>query len=53
VGGLGAAAAPALDRLLELTRDEDSNVRARAAVALGGLGMAAAPALDRLLEHNP
>ncbi len=50
LGGLGPAAAPALDRLLELTRDADEDVRREAAEALRGLGPAAAPALDRLLE---
>ena len=50
LGGLGASAAPALDRLLELIRDEDWSVREAAARALGGLGASAAPALDRLLE---
>ena len=50
LGGLGASAAPALDRLLELSRDEDRGVRWAAAEALGGLGASAAPALDRLLE---
>jgi len=34
LGGLGAAAAPALDRLLELTRNEDREVRRAADVAL-------------------
>ena len=42
MGGLGASAAPALDRLLELTRDEDRYVRGVAAEALGGLGASAA-----------
>ena len=50
LGGLGASAAPALDRLLELIRDESWGVRQAAAEALGGLGASAAPALDRLLE---
>lgn len=34
LGGLGPAAVPALDRLLELTRDEDWDVRRAAAESL-------------------
>jgi hypothetical protein len=53
LAGLGMGwAAPALGRLLELTRDGDASVRWSAAAALKALGPAAAPALDRLLEMS-
>jgi HEAT repeat protein len=50
LGGLGPAAVPALDRLVELSRDADSTTRSVAVRALGRLGPAAAGAIDRLLE---
>ena len=50
LGRLGPAAAPALGRLLKLTRDRDDDVWQAAIEALGGLGPAAAPALGRLVE---
>jgi HEAT repeat protein len=50
LGGLGPAAVPALDRLVELSRDADATTRSVAVRALGSLGPAAAAAFDRLLE---
>ncbi len=47
---LGAAALPALDRLVEMIRDRDEDARSFASDVLRGLGPAALPALDRLVE---
>ena len=57
LGGLGASSAPALDRLLELTRDEDRDVRRAAAEALGrimarGVRIFKLPVWKRLFRGN-
>ena len=57
LGGLGASAAPALDRLLELTRDKDRSVRQAAARALGrimarGVRIFKLPFCKRLFRGN-
>ena len=57
LGGLGASSAPALDRLLELIRDEDRDVRREAAEALGrimarGVRIFKLPGWKRLFRGN-